>query len=809
MSMDSLSEVKLILKSLVISCYESITVDKLNCDFKDVEGKNIPFHQFGYQALEDFLLSIPDTVTVVGRGPKAIVYNVITDKSKHVHDMVRKQRKPRKYSNLTASQRNVIMHSFSWSAINRPEIRETPRRTPFDRNEQSSSLQNNRRNAPLDGNKQSSSLQNNRRNAPLDGNKQSSSLQNNRRNAPVRKQVDETDTATDGIKDGTKKSSDRFLSPIPAQARKRVDDNTNATHVNINNSETPFSIPTTTQNRQQKEISPSKSVCIYNDSNEIQNNMKEIKPTPNLLSMFKELADMENTNEISLNGKQTTKMYVKVIENISCNILDLLKDLDKPVPNCASYDLTICSDFPKDLIPFGNKIPAIELPKNHLAGSRLEIYIAQVHSPFKFWFQMKQNGDTLNTLMYQIGRWYKILEPDDMRIPLNCLKPGQVCAAPYTDLWHRAKIIGHPVGNKIKVCSVDYGTVFEVDIVKIKYLTEHFCRLPAQALRGSLSYIKPRQLHWTCEAVNNFLGFVTETMVFAKISEINVEQNICYLVICNTCENDVVVQINTALIKNGYASYDYNWEDCNIKKCNGKRTHHPREDFPTFEMLESGEYPNRDELIWLEGLGIDYETIYDHVAYNTSTILNKHDGASTLLQEIPFPLLPTNPFFLDIILELNEALLNLFYYLFLIVINTSRNDTNLVTQTWVMRIISNDGCSVFQRQEDFIVSGDENCPNCLDQLLSPFPCQLNAGSSLCELLRWLLRCCFVLKKYLRKDFPKQIEMHYRPTIASRGNTTDYIVSISAAFLPVKIFGAMLPLKSKATAITVLDLSVVV
>lgn len=65
-----LTEVKAILKSLVLSSPDKITVDKLNRDYRDVEGQNIPFRRLGYESLEKFFRSIPDTLMVSQFFPK-------------------------------------------------------------------------------------------------------------------------------------------------------------------------------------------------------------------------------------------------------------------------------------------------------------------------------------------------------------------------------------------------------------------------------------------------------------------------------------------------------------------------------------------------------------------------------------------------------------------------------------------------------------------------------------------------------------------------------------------------------------------
>lgn len=64
MDIGFLNQVKAILKSLVLSCTDNITIDKLNRDYRDIEGHDIPFRRLGYNNLEQFLRQIPDTLIV-------------------------------------------------------------------------------------------------------------------------------------------------------------------------------------------------------------------------------------------------------------------------------------------------------------------------------------------------------------------------------------------------------------------------------------------------------------------------------------------------------------------------------------------------------------------------------------------------------------------------------------------------------------------------------------------------------------------------------------------------------------------------
>lgn len=62
--MEGLSGVKTIIKSMVLSYNDNLTVDKLGRLYKSSEGEFIPYRKFGYNSLDLFLRSIPDAVFV-------------------------------------------------------------------------------------------------------------------------------------------------------------------------------------------------------------------------------------------------------------------------------------------------------------------------------------------------------------------------------------------------------------------------------------------------------------------------------------------------------------------------------------------------------------------------------------------------------------------------------------------------------------------------------------------------------------------------------------------------------------------------
>ncbi|CAG2064722.1 unnamed protein product, partial [Timema podura] len=89
-----LSNVKALLRGLLISSTKAMTIDTLKRDFKEEEGRDIPFQQLGYQSLNAFLESIPDTLKLVDDPFNRIttVVPVKNEKTAHIDALVMKQK---------------------------------------------------------------------------------------------------------------------------------------------------------------------------------------------------------------------------------------------------------------------------------------------------------------------------------------------------------------------------------------------------------------------------------------------------------------------------------------------------------------------------------------------------------------------------------------------------------------------------------------------------------------------------------------------------------------------------------------------
>lgn len=59
-----LDTTKTVLRSLIVSSPEALTVHQLNKDYNRSEGRDIPFARLGYATLKSFLNSMPDVLTL-------------------------------------------------------------------------------------------------------------------------------------------------------------------------------------------------------------------------------------------------------------------------------------------------------------------------------------------------------------------------------------------------------------------------------------------------------------------------------------------------------------------------------------------------------------------------------------------------------------------------------------------------------------------------------------------------------------------------------------------------------------------------
>lgn len=89
------------IRSTLISVKGPFDIKSLQRDYTEIVGKSIPFKNFGFNTLEEFLKSCPTLKVSKGSNGQILVDAVPTEKSSHISDLVQKQKTSKKASKKT------------------------------------------------------------------------------------------------------------------------------------------------------------------------------------------------------------------------------------------------------------------------------------------------------------------------------------------------------------------------------------------------------------------------------------------------------------------------------------------------------------------------------------------------------------------------------------------------------------------------------------------------------------------------------------------------------------------------------------
>lgn len=133
-------------------------------------------------------------------------------------------------------------------------------------------------------------------------------------------------------------------------------------------------------------------------------------------------------------------------------------------------------------------------------------------------------------------------------------KVGMLCAAPFEFQWHRAIIVEildisivvninyvfalckiiyfiiktlfiQLVNHLLKVLYIDYGTIGEVKMDELRFLSKQFSKQPPLVTRGCLDKVRPTHGIWSMDAIKVFMHMINDDCqnieVLARITAVN------------------------------------------------------------------------------------------------------------------------------------------------------------------------------------------------------------------------------------------------------------------------------------------------
>ncbi|XP_058803464.1 uncharacterized protein LOC131671220 isoform X2 [Phymastichus coffea] len=584
---ERLSEIKTILRALLISNGKlDVTLPRLNGMFREEEGENIPFREFNYSSLQEFLRSMPDVMILrYNRDHQLCAYHVDTEESAHISSLVSRQKKPQKkaakfnvsykprgnshgnyYSNYSRPAHSSTTSTLNSLRLVLEELRKAPKHFSYDMGIRKSDILQKLKEKP--GRSSINNLH---------------TLSTKLKELSQYFVVDDDfvyfkeDVFTNNINTGShsaQKSTKYAYQNLQVRSAPRqkieIVQQANEYRPVINQSTPQFNnverptqssqMPFTSQQSDQTQQVTLTNVQQVNYANELINERMKFRlqkliekypegiwaaDLPNIY--YKEYNIDLNYNELGFNS--ITEFVSAVPEILSITDPD---DTDaEPIPNKLSP--TVCQKFiPEGMMGFDETVEHISVRSlDH--EDYFEVNISEIFTPSFFWITLRKNKSKIKKLMDELGTFYQSQDLDRCRLPQVLIETGLNVACIYAKMWHRAIIKKVKPDGYAVVLFYDYGTVKTYSPNDLYYLHKKFSALPAQAIACGLYNIKtPYDNEWPIPSTNMFVNKVWGVPLIATVCEINEDNNTMMITLTDT-NDSFDLHLNDWMIENGLA----------------------------------------------------------------------------------------------------------------------------------------------------------------------------------------------------------------------------------------------------------------
>nr|CAI5868623.1 unnamed protein product [Callosobruchus analis] len=636
---------------LLTSSPLTITISQLNRDYKNIIGEEIPYHKLGYNSLEHFLKSVPDTVQVIGNGFMATVLLVGSEKSKHITQLISKQKidkkkflnrfalptqqrkhlqyqKPAFTNSINQPQRKKIFYPPSDCGSSFQNVSDKPVQNVPDKpvqNVSDKSVQNTliHQNGELSDIKKDFAITKSPEKSPNDYQR----ILDSHRPKNASQANDESNILNASGCGRTKKLQcllDRIpdeLSNIDNKVPLRVRENLK--HLIGKHEDGIWCAELPRLYRQMFHTDINYEGLGFVSLSQLCISLPSIfhysRPAHGDFKLYDKSKPLPASAETKFTvASYTVGKRLSTEENISA------------VPNINWDD--VANFLPENVFKPGNEIPRQFIPPDTKEGDTIQIAVGEVYDLSKFWVYL--DDGRLDNLMDELQDFYQANGLKYL-MPANLIREGIYCVQTFYNDYHRAFIVDvlPEADDTVKVLFIDYGTMTKVPSKGICFLHEQFADLPAQAIRCRLADICPpeQSVPWSREASSKFRLMVRDRQIDAKVARINWKEQIleAYLI-------DVSKQycLNTKLVERGFAQYP----DQALRKPKLDSVFQPLVKyihlFPTFLELEHGYAPSTQEMAVLMNCGVPTSLCYpQYFSVDTSeekqTILETEEYFST------------------------------------------------------------------------------------------------------------------------------------------------------------------------------------
>ncbi|XP_067321917.1 tudor domain-containing protein 1 [Anolis sagrei] len=174
--------------------------------------------------------------------------------------------------------------------------------------------------------------------------------------------------------------------------------------------------------------------------------------------------------------------------------------------------------------------------------------VSHIQTPENFFCQQIKNGSKLSKLQESLNEHCE----KTSTVKDFCPAIGKMCCAQFTEdqQWYRAKVLSFVSENTVLVDYVDYGNVEVLNLNKLQPIVPELMELSVQAIRCTLSGVKPASGTWSTEATS-FMKKLFHNKVFI-IKVLAMKENTFVVDITNDSMTPVT-NVSSYLLKSGYA----------------------------------------------------------------------------------------------------------------------------------------------------------------------------------------------------------------------------------------------------------------
>ncbi|CAH0553910.1 unnamed protein product [Brassicogethes aeneus] len=568
MASDFENGVKSCIRSLLTSTPLVLTVRKLQNDYKNTIGEDIPVQRMGYSNLEHFLKSIPDTCSVNGYGPNASVLPIVSEKTAHINEMVTRQK-----VTIKGPMKRYMMAR--------------PKNTPIRKMQYPSQMPYKQPPTPVEPPKKPPPLLHTIIGAPVRYENGVAPSPNVNINKPVVKCEPKPEISIP-YKSTVDKSSVSVVKDKDTRSSK-VLKNTSSKHVNV---------PECMQNELKEIISkfPDGIWCsdlpTYYRKRYNRKLDYEIYGYRRLIDLCMDLSGIFHCHQP---GMCDYRLYDKtkplpLEARKDNNLFDEISEVEESI---AHLDWLDCSPLiPSDVCKVGHIISKGFVPENTKENEQIRVVVVEIYDPSKFWIYLYNSP--LDRMMNEMQVFYQA-QKDEYLIPEFLLVDGLYCVQVIYNEYHRALIVDTmpDVKGQVKLLYIDYGTLTKAPSQGICFLHRKFAQIPWQQIRCRLANVVPVEDMgpWPQEARQRFCQLIKGRDLEAKISSIDWKEKIIEIFLADVTDQKIFY-INDVLVDEGFALTSDKERLPRKLKLTAQPIVKNLHLFPTFDELEYGLAPN-------------------------------------------------------------------------------------------------------------------------------------------------------------------------------------------------------------------------